>query len=167
MENQYEQKMLQSSSTISIVIGIISNPGISVIALITLLGIYLFIKGIIDFISIFSSKNKHRGLTIFASIVGIIAGIVILAHPLISSLFASTFFVWVIAFSLIVNGIASMSESVLFGIISLIVGVIFLFASVVSITIGLVWIIGLFLLFGGIFSIAAGAGFNLEAKKIA
>jgi len=167
--------ILSSGATISIVTGIImiivsiyilSNPAISIVQLITLMAIYLIIKGVLDFFSAFSSKVKQRGWTIFGAIVGFIAGVIILAYPLMASVVTVTFYVWLIAFALIINGILSMKESVALGIISVIVGILLLFVPVISTAAVIIWLIGFMVLFLGIFSIIAGAKLNFEAKKI-
>jgi uncharacterized membrane protein HdeD (DUF308 family) len=174
--NNEEKAILSSGATVSIVTGIVliivsiyilSNPGISIVQLITLMGIYLVIKGTFDFFSAFSSKVQNRGWNIFGGIVAVIAGILILAYPILASYITITFYIWLIAFALIIHGILSMKESVAWGIISIIVGILLLFVSTLGTAAVLIWLIGFMLLFLGIFSIIAGAKLNFEAKKIA
>jgi uncharacterized membrane protein HdeD (DUF308 family) len=173
--NEEEKTILSSGSAVSIVTGIIlivisimimTNPGTSVLLLTTLLGIYLLIKGVFDLFTSFSSKTKNRGLTVFSAIVGILAGVFIVANPLLGSVVSVVFFVWMIAFALIISGILSMMDSVGMGILSIIIGILLLFASSVGVAAVFIWLLGFLVLFLGIFSIIAGAKLNFEAKKI-
>jgi len=75
---------------LSILVGImfLTAPGVSMIFLARLLGLYWLIKGVFSLAAVFHSDAKaHRGWLIFTSLVGIAAGIIVLDHPLISAVF--------------------------------------------------------------------------------
>lgn len=175
-ETKETRELLSSGSTVSIMMGIIlviisikilSEPGVSVMALVRLLGIYLLLKGVIDFFTTFSSETKSKGFTIFGAIIGIIAGIIIISQPLFASVVTTTFLIWTLAIALIVSGAFSMSDSFVSGVLSIIVGFLIFFIPSVALAATLIWLIGFLILFAGIFSIIAGAKLNLEARKIA
>lgn len=78
--------LLQGILSICIGIMLITEPGISMILLARLLGLYWLIKGIFSLTAVFHPDAKaHRGWLIFTSLFGIVAGIIVLDHPMISA----------------------------------------------------------------------------------
>jgi uncharacterized membrane protein HdeD (DUF308 family) len=74
---------------LAVVLGValLAWPGISVLALTIVFGVYALATGIVAFGSAFSSKNKdERGWLILSGLLGIVTGIVVLAWPNISAL---------------------------------------------------------------------------------
>ncbi len=161
-------------STASIVYGIIliiismflfTSPEKSYLLVTTLLGIYLVVKGLIDFIAVFNSKNPHRGATLFASVVSFIAGFIVLAVPVFSATFLVTFVVYVIGFSFILTGIMSFKASIPMAIIYILLGFAMFFFTE-GVATGLVWFIAFLLLLGGIFSIVFGASAKNVVREL-
>jgi uncharacterized membrane protein HdeD (DUF308 family) len=168
------KEMLASHSRTYIIVGIIltivgiyflSHPTAPILTRISLLGIYFVIKGVLDFFSIFHSGTKRKGWTVAGAIFGIIAGIIILAYPMLASLVTVTFFTWIAALGLIVYGAVALGESVIFGLLSIITGLLLFFVPPMATATAIGWIIGFLVLILGISSISIGAGFNLESKK--
>src|SRR5918997_6808141 len=60
-------------------------PGATLIFLVQVLGVYLFIEGILRLVSIFLDSSLW-GLKLGIGILGIFAGIVVLNHPLLSAI---------------------------------------------------------------------------------
>jgi uncharacterized membrane protein HdeD (DUF308 family) len=70
----------------AVIVGILlyTSTGTTMVVLVQVLGLYWLIKGIIEIISIFIDSSQW-GWKLFGGIVGILAGILILQHPLWSA----------------------------------------------------------------------------------
>ena len=70
----------------AIIIGVLlfTSTGATLVVLVQILGIYWLIKGIFEIISIFVDSSQW-GWKLFGGVVGILAGILILQHPLWSA----------------------------------------------------------------------------------
>ena len=84
---------------LSFIIGImfLTTPGITTLILITFMGAYWLVGGFFTLGSLFVDKT-NMGLKIFLSVVNILAGIIILAYPLYSTVFILAFFAIFIGF---------------------------------------------------------------------
>ncbi|MBI4673502.1 MAG: DUF308 domain-containing protein [Chloroflexi bacterium] len=71
----------------SIVLGLLllTNPAVTVLVLVQFLGIWWLVSGILDIVGIFMDKTAW-GWKLFSGIIGILAGIVILQHPILSTI---------------------------------------------------------------------------------
>jgi uncharacterized membrane protein HdeD (DUF308 family) len=78
-------------------------PGATLIFLVQVLGFYLLITGILRLVSIFVDRSSW-GLKLLGGIFGIIAGIVLLNHPLWSAIAIPTYIVYVVGFLAIFEG---------------------------------------------------------------
>lgn len=97
------------SGVFSTLIGwfLLTSPAITVVTLVQVLGFYWIIVGVIDIISsIFGSAKNGRGWEFFSGVLGIIAGMIILNSPIMSSIVTTMFLVYLIGFIFIFNGIA-------------------------------------------------------------
>src|SRR6187402_3039459 len=80
--------LLQGIASILVGILILSSPGTALILLVRLLGWYWLIKGIFSLTAIFHPDARaHRGWLIVDSVLGILAGLIVLDHPLLSAVF--------------------------------------------------------------------------------
>ena len=70
----------------AIILGLLllTSPGATVMILVQVLGLYWLIKGILQIVSIFVDSSRW-GWRLFVGILGIVAGIVILRHPMVSA----------------------------------------------------------------------------------
>lgn len=85
---------------------LLSQPIVSTMMLVQILGLYWFLAGFTDIImAIVDREEKHRGLKILGGMVGIMAGWWVLNHALFAGLLTPTTFLWIIAFSFIINGV--------------------------------------------------------------
>ncbi len=151
--------------TASIVYGIIliiismllfTSPEKSYMLVTTLLGIYLVVKGLIDFIAVFNSKNSQRGVILFSGIVSFIAGLVVLSTIVFTTTFLVTFIIYVIGFSFILNGLVNIKKILSVALIDIAIGFVMFFFKE-GVAIGFVWLLAFLILLGGIFSITFGA----------
>ncbi len=174
-----EEKMVMSSmfgavSTSSIVYGIMLiiismflfiNPGQSYMLVTILLGVYLVVKGLIDFIAVFNSDNPQKGITLFDSVISFIAGFIVLSTTVFVMKFLVTFIVYIIGFSFILSGVIGFKKSILISLINIAIGILMFFFTE-SVAVGFVWLLAFLILLGGVFSITFGAMTRDIVRKI-
>ncbi len=173
-EKEMAAGMFGAMSTASIIYGIIliiismfifTNTKETYVIVTMLLGIYLIVKGFIDFFAVFSSKNPHRGMTLFVSIVSFIGGIFVLSAPLFATGIVATFVIYVIGFSFILSGIVSFKTSISMAILSILIGVMMFFFTKET-AVGLAWLIGFLILIAGVVSIVFGASAKNVVREL-
>ena len=76
--------LLEGIAAIILGILLLTSPGATVMILVQVLGLYFLIKGIFQIVSIFVDSAQW-GWKLFVGILGIVAGIVILRHPMLSA----------------------------------------------------------------------------------
>ncbi len=142
----------------AIIIGILLlvNPAITTAVLIQFLGIYWFIVGIIDIVRIFMDSSMW-GWKLFSGIIGILAGLAIIQHPLWATMLVPATLVWVFGFFGIIIGIIGLIQAFqgagwgagILGILSILFGLLLIFnAFVASLT--LPFIFGILAIVGGL-----------------
>lgn len=174
VSNQEVAGMFGAMSTASIVYGIIliiismflfTSPEKSYLIVTTLLGIYLVVKGLIDFIAVFNSSNPQKGMTLFVSIFSFLAGMLMLAVPTFAATSLVTFAVYFMGISLIISGIHIFKESIPMAMVTIALGVMMFFFTK-GVAVSFVWFIAFLLLLGGVFSIVFGAKAKNVAREI-
>jgi uncharacterized membrane protein HdeD (DUF308 family) len=85
---------------------LLAKPSVTTLALVQILGLYWFIAGIVDIVmALVDRDEEHRGLKLFGGIIGIIAGWWVMNNALFAGVLTPTIFLWIMAFSFIINGI--------------------------------------------------------------
>ncbi len=110
---------------------LLANPGSTLAVLVRLLGIYFFVTGILSIIAIFIDSTAW-GWKLFAGIIGILAGFIIIEYPLWSTLLVPTTFVLVIAVCEIIIGLINLVHAFqgagwgkgILGVLSILLGVV-------------------------------------------
>jgi len=146
---------------LAIVIGILlfTSPATMVSSLVIFLGLYWLVKGIFDLISMFIDHTAW-GWKLFMGIIGILAGLVILRHPLVSTVAVPAIFTWILGFYAILAGIIMLIQAFrgggwgvgIMGIIGILLGI-FIIGNVLAATIWFIWLSALTLIIGGIAAI--------------
>jgi uncharacterized membrane protein HdeD (DUF308 family)/predicted flap endonuclease-1-like 5' DNA nuclease len=154
---------------LSIVLGIASiifgwliytNPGVSLLAIAILLGMYFIVIGIVQIIGIFTGAAGSKIWKLVSGILAIIAGVLLLGNQVIGAAAVGMTFNFLIAFFAIITGIALLIDgftgggclAVIFGILGIVLGVLLLFNPLQSL-LTLPRVIGLLAIFGGIMAI--------------
>jgi uncharacterized membrane protein HdeD (DUF308 family) len=141
---------------------LLASPGMTITIIVQILGLYWLIAGILRIVSIFIDKSMW-GWKLFAGILGIIAGIIVVQHPLWSTVILGSTLVLVVGIGGIAYGIirliqafqgAGLGAGVL-GVVSIIIGIVLL-ANVWGVTTSLPYILGIVSIFGGIAAVAIG-----------
>jgi uncharacterized membrane protein HdeD (DUF308 family) len=150
--------LLQGVASILVGIMVLASPGTALIVLVRLLGWYWLIKGIFSLTAIFHPEAKaHRGWLILDSVLGIVAGFIVLDHPLISAVFVPAMLVVFIGIAGIFIGVNDFVAALrgagwgmgLLGVLSIVLGVALLGNTMVGVTV-LPLVIGISELVGGV-----------------
>ena len=138
---------------------LLTAPAATLSSLVLFLGVYWFIHGIFSLISIFAGRSSlHWGLLLLDGMIGILAGVFVLNHPLFAAFLIPTTLVAALAvFGLFMGAInlfqgikGDGAGAVVLGVINILFALFLLshpamvamFASFLPITIGIVGIIG-------------------------
>lgn len=151
--------LIQGIAALILGILLLINPGTSSVIIVQVMGIYWLISGIFGIISIFIDSHMW-GWKLFAGIVGILAGILILQHPLWSTVLVGATLIIIFGIQGIVIGIVNLIQAFqgggwgigLLGVLSIIIGLILLFNTLVAASV-LPFVIGGFAIVGGIAAI--------------
>ena len=151
--------LLEGIALIIVGLLLLTDPAATTLFLVQVLGIYWLIKGIFELVGMFID-HRQWGWKLFSGILGIIAGIIILQHPLWSAILVPAVLVWLLGFFGIVMVCISISRAFtgagwgvgILGVLSVIFGVYLLMNTLAS-TLAVPWVLGIFALVGGIAAI--------------
>ena len=82
--------LLQSFAGIIIGLMLITEPGATLVALTTVLGFYWLITGVLALVQVFVDRASAWIWSLLAFLVGILAGLFVLRHPLVAALTVPT-----------------------------------------------------------------------------
>jgi uncharacterized membrane protein HdeD (DUF308 family) len=150
--------LIQAVASILVGLMVLLWPGTAIIVLVRLLGWYWLIKGIFSLTAIFNPETKaHRGWLIFNSVLGIIAGLAVLDHPLLAAVFVPSVLITFVGVAGVLIGVNDLLAAFrgggwgvgALGLISLGLGIVLLGNTMFGVAV-LPWIIGITELLGGI-----------------
>lgn len=160
-DNEAGFGLLMLQGILNIVIGflLLTNTGATLTVLVLILGIYWLIIGIVDLVTLFFDRTDW-GWKLFTGILGVIAGLVIINHPLWSAALVPTTVALILGIQgLIIGAIAVYRSfkgagigSAILGIISILFGLLILNRPLLSAA-ALVWFLGIIGIVGGVASI--------------
>ena len=82
--------LLQGFAGIIIGLMLITEPGATLVALTTVLGFYWLITGVLALVQVFVDRATPWVWSLLAGLVGILAGLFVLRHPLVAALTVPT-----------------------------------------------------------------------------
>ncbi len=141
----------------SIVLGLflVVAPQMSLIVLVTFLGVYWLVRGIFSIAEIFVGKREDWPWLLVLGLLGIGAGLIVLRHPLYAAALVPTVLVLVLAVDAVILGLVNLYRgftgagvwAVVLGLLDLIVAALLfaqplLAAGTLTITLGVLFIIG-------------------------
>ncbi len=149
--------LLQGLSGIVLGIFLLLEPGATMVALVTLLGFYWLITGVLALVQVFVHRSIHWGWSLVTGIVGILAGLFVLRHPLLAALTVPTVFVLVLGAQGLILGLLEIFSgargggfgSVILGVINVLVGL-FLLGRPVTAALAVPLVLGVLLLIQGV-----------------
>lgn len=151
------------SGILNIIVGILllTNPGKTTIALVWVLGLFWLIQGIFTLVAMFEDHSAW-GWKLFMGIIGILAGIVVMRHPIASAVTVPMILVLILGIQGLITGVISLILAFkgggwgagILGALSIIFGIILImnYASLVAV-VTLVWVVAIFALVGGVIQI--------------
>ena len=160
---QYPWWLLLIGGILNIIVGILLlvNPAKTTIAFAWVLGLYWLIQGILTLVGMFLDHSAW-GWKLFMGILGILAGIVVMRHPIASAVVLPALFVLLLGIQgVIVGGISLVLAfkgggwgAGLLGAVSIVFGIILIlnYANLGTV-LTFIWIVGIFAIAGGIVQI--------------
>jgi uncharacterized membrane protein HdeD (DUF308 family) len=153
--------LLQGIALVIVGILLLTSPGATLAFLVQLLGIWWLVQGLFQIISIFMDSSQW-GWKLFAGILGIVAGIVILQHPLWSAILVPAIAIIILGIQALVFGVVELIQAFkgggwgigLLGALSIIFGVVLLAHPLIGAA-TLPFVLGAFGLVGGLVTIVA------------
>jgi uncharacterized membrane protein HdeD (DUF308 family) len=154
--------LIQGITSVIIGLFLLTAPGTTTLVLVRVLGYYWLISGILSIVRIFTKeRDVHWGWLLAWGILGIVAGLVVLDHPLWSAVLIPMTLVIFMGVNGVFMGIIALIEAFsgkggwaagILGVLSILFGVVLLTSPLVATTV-LPIIVGAFALVGGIVSI--------------
>lgn len=96
--------LLQGFAGIIIGLMLITEPGATLVALMTVLGFYWLITGVLALVQVFVDRATPWIWSLLAGLVGILAGLFVLRHPLVAALTVPTVLVIILGIQGLVIG---------------------------------------------------------------
>jgi uncharacterized membrane protein HdeD (DUF308 family) len=136
---------------------LVTEPAATIVALATLLGIYWLIQGVLSLVQVFVDRSVPRIWSLLSGIVGILAGLFVLRHPLIAALTVPTVIVIVLGVQGLIIGVLEIISglrgggfgSFILGTINLLVGLLLL-SSPIAAALAVPIVFGVLLLIQGV-----------------
>jgi uncharacterized membrane protein HdeD (DUF308 family) len=146
----------------AIIIGalLVAEPAETFLALLPLVGIYWLVIGILSLVRIFIDRSVPWILSLLTGVIGVLAGLAVLRHPLLAAIMIPTVLVIVLGVQGLVMGILEIIEgfrgggawSFVLGIINILVGLLLL-ARPIAAALAVPFVFGILLLVQGLFLI--------------
>jgi uncharacterized membrane protein HdeD (DUF308 family) len=113
---------------------LLTEPAATIVALTTLLGFYWLIQGVLSLVQVFVDRSIPWIWSLLSGIVGIVAGLFVLRHPLIAALTVPTVIVIVLGIQGLIIGVLEIISgfrgggfgSFILGAINLLIGLLLL-----------------------------------------
>jgi uncharacterized membrane protein HdeD (DUF308 family) len=96
--------LLQGFAGIILGLMLVTEPGATTVALTTLLGFYWLITGLLGLVQVFVDRSTPWIWSLLSGIVGILAGLFVLRHPLVAALTVPTMIVIILGIQGLVMG---------------------------------------------------------------
>lgn len=153
--------LLQGIAALVLGVLFITKPGMTTLVVVQIVGIYWFMGGIFGIVSIFIDKSMW-GWKLLSGILGILAGIMIIQHPLWTTVLVPTVLVIIFGVQGLIIGVVQLFQAFkggglgvgVLGALSIIFGLVLLGSPVLGATV-LPWVFGIFGIAGGIAAIFA------------
>lgn len=148
----------------ALILGILflTNTAMTLAIVVVFLGVWWLISGIFSLISIFTSKDDgvHWGWKLLKGVLGILAGVIVINHPLFSTILIPTTIVILLGIQGIIVGAIGLYQSFkgagwgpgILGVLSILIGL-FLLANPLLGALALPLVLGIFGIVGGIIAI--------------
>jgi uncharacterized membrane protein HdeD (DUF308 family) len=149
--------LLQGIAGVILGLMLITAPGATLLAILTFLGFYWLITGILAVVRVFVDRSIPWAWSIFSGFIGVVAGLLVLRHPLVAMVTVPTVLVIVLGVQALIMGVLEIIEgfkgggigSFILGLLNLVVGLLLL-TSPVSAALMVPLVFGVLLLIEGV-----------------
>jgi len=149
--------LLQGIAAIILGLMFITAPGATLLALIPFLGIYWLIIGVLALVRMFQDRSVPWVWSLLTGIIGILAGLLVLRHPLLAALSVPTVLVIVLGVEGLVMGLIDMiagfkgggTASFILGAVNILIGLLLL-GSPIAAALAVPLVFGVLLLVQGV-----------------
>lgn len=153
--------LIQGIAAIVIGVLLLTDPRMTTAVLVQVLGIYWLVAGIVNLVSLFVDRTQW-GWKLILGILGIIAGLLIIQHPLWSSILVPATIVLVLGIQGLIFGVIGIIQAFqgggwgagILGVLSIIFGILLITNPVIA-GFALPFVLGIFGVIGGIFALVA------------
>lgn len=153
--------LLQGIVGVLVGLALLATPAAATVALVQLVGLYWFVAGVFALVRIFlPSRRVGWGWLLLGGALGIIAGLLVLQHPLWSAIVVPTVLVVYLGAYGVVIGIIHLAEAArgggwgigVLGVLGIALGALLLLSPLAA-ALALPWVLGILALAGGILAI--------------
>ena len=138
---------------------LLTAPAATLLFLVQVFGFYLFLGGIFRVVSLFTDSSSW-GWKLVGGLLGIIAGIAVLQHPILSTVIVPTYIIYIIGFIAIAEGVIELIAAFqgsgwglgILGILRIVFGIILVSNPLLGV-LALPIVLGALMLVGGIFAV--------------
>jgi uncharacterized membrane protein HdeD (DUF308 family) len=149
--------LLQGIAGVILGLMLITAPGATLLAIVTFLGFYWLITGILALVRVFVDRSIPWIWSLLSGIVGILAGLLVLRHPLLATLTVPTVLVIILGVQGLIMGVFEIIEgfqgggigSFILGVLNVLVGLLLL-SSPVAAALVVPLVFGILLLIEGV-----------------
>jgi uncharacterized membrane protein HdeD (DUF308 family) len=149
--------LLQGLAGIILGFFLLTEPAATLVALTTLLGFYWLFQGVLSLVQVFVDRSIPQIWSLLTGVVGILAGLFVLRHPLVAALTVPTLIVIILGVQGLIMGLLEIISgfkgggigSFILGAINLLVGLLLL-SSPVAAALAVPFVFGVLLLVQGI-----------------
>jgi len=149
--------LLQGFAGIILGLMLLTEPGATIVVLTTVLGFYWLIMGLLALVQVFVDRSTPWIWSLLAGVVGVLAGLFVLRHPLIAALTVPTVLVIILGVQGLVMGVLQIIGgfqgggigSLILGTINVLVGLLLL-GSPVAAALAVPFVFGVLLLVQGV-----------------
>ncbi len=151
--------LLQGIAAVILGLLLLAKPGMTMVVVVQLIGIYWFVSGLFQIVAIFIDHTQW-GWKLFSGILGIIAGMIIIKHPLWSPIMLTSVLIIVLGIEGLIIGVINLIQAFkgggwgvgILGALSILFGLVLL-ANVLLAAFSVPWFLGVLGIVGGIIAI--------------
>jgi uncharacterized membrane protein HdeD (DUF308 family) len=163
--------LLEGIAALVIGILLLFSPGMTLLVIVQILGFFWLVTGILALVNLFSNHSQW-GWKLAGGILGILAGIIVIRHPLWSTVLVPTVLVVILGIEGLIIGCTELVQAfggggagrAVLGILNIVIGLILLFNPLIAAFV-LPFVIGIFAIIGGIIAIVSA--FRVRGEDVA
>lgn len=152
--------LLEGIAAVIVGLLLITNTGATLVILIQILGLYWIIKGVLSLVSLFVDRSMW-GWKLFAGILAIIAGVIVLDNPLWSTLLIPTIVILIVAIEAIIIGVINIIQAFqgggwgigILGVLAILLAILLIGMPMLASTVTFALTLAFLLLIGGVVAV--------------